>query len=140
MAVIAFTFDNENNLILQRRGPECKDEIFKLEGIGGGVKNTDIDFRSALRREIIEEVGTNANIEIKEFIAGLGENILDVRDNTEKFWILLAYRGVLKSGELQVLEPTKNLGHERYQLDQVNEDDLGSAAKKFYDIMKERYI
>jgi len=72
VAVIVFAFDKENRLILQRRGPECRDERFKLEGIGGGVKATDADFRSALQREIIEEVGSNANIKIEEFITAIG--------------------------------------------------------------------
>ncbi|MDE6947645.1 MAG: hypothetical protein K2P14_10730, partial [Anaeroplasmataceae bacterium] len=43
VAVIVFAFDEENRLILQRRGPACRDERFKLEGIGGGVQETDYD-------------------------------------------------------------------------------------------------
>ena len=138
VAVIVFTFDKENKIILQRRGPGCRDERFKLEGIGGGVKATDSDFRSAFRREITEEVGKNVQISIDTFITAIGEKTLDLRDNKEKYWILLAYKGTLKSGELEIAEPDKNLGYEKYALDDVDENELSVATKEFYQIMKEK--
>lgn len=137
VAVIVFAFDKDNKLILQRRGPGCRDERFKLEGIGGGVKPTDPDFRSALYREITEEVGENAKISIDTFITAIGEKTLDLRDNQEKYWILLAYKGTLQGGKLEIAEPDKNLGYERYVLNDVDENELSIAAKKFYQIMKE---
>lgn len=132
VAVIVFAFDKDKKLILQRRGPGCRDERFKLEGIGGGVKPTDPDFRSALHREIVEEVGENAQISIDTFITAIGEKTLDLRDNKEKYWILLAYKGTLQDGELEIAEPDKNLGYERYVLDEVDENELSVAAKNFY--------
>ncbi len=137
VAVIVFVFDKDNKIILQRRGPACRDERFKLEGIGGGVKLTDSNFRSALHREITEEVGENAYISIDTFITAIGEKTLDLRDNKEKYWILLAYKGTLQGGELEVAEPDKNLGYERYDLNNIEENELSIAAKKFYQIMKE---
>ena len=62
VAVIVYAFDKDNKIIFQRRGPGCRDEVLKLETIGGRVKESDIDFKSALNREIVEEVGTDANI------------------------------------------------------------------------------
>lgn len=137
VAVIVFAYDKSNKLILQRRGPKCRDERFKLEGIGGAVEKTDRDFRSALNREIKEEVGENAIIEIKEFITALGESTLNINKNIEEYWILLAYQGILKEGELQIVEPEKNLGFERYLLEQVPEKELSKAAKEFYKILLE---
>ena len=139
VAVIVFAFDEENRLILQRRGPACRDERFKLEGIGGGVQETDYDFRSALQREIVEEVGENAKIKVNEFITTIGEKTFDLRENKENYWILLAYKGTFEGGELQILEPTKNLGYEKYKMGEVNEEELSVAARKFYGIMKERF-
>ncbi|MDE5830324.1 MAG: NUDIX hydrolase [Clostridia bacterium] len=138
IAVIASVFDKENKLILQRRGSKCRDERFKLEGIGGGVKETDSDFRSALNREILEEVGTDAVIKIEEFITAIGESTFDLRENKEKYWILLLYKGILEEGELQIMEPDKNLGYERYKIGEVDEDELSTAARKLYSILKER--
>ena len=60
VAVIVYAFDKDNKIIFQRRGPGCRDERLKLETIGGGVDESDTDFKSALYREIAEEVGTDA--------------------------------------------------------------------------------
>ena len=43
VAVIVYAFDKNNKIIFQRRGPGCRDERFKLETIGGRVKEDDID-------------------------------------------------------------------------------------------------
>ncbi len=138
VAVIVFAFDNEKHLILQRRGPACRDERFKLEGIGGGVKNTDADFRSALQREITEEVGTKAKIQIGEFITAILEKTFDLREQKEKYWILLAYKGTHEGGKLEIAEPMKNLGYEKYRIEEVDEEELSVAARKFYEIMKNK--
>lgn len=137
VAVIVFAYDKNNKLILQRRGPKCKDERFKLEGIGGRVEKTDKDFRSALNREIKEEIGEKAIIEIKEFITALTKKTLNINKNIEEYWILLAYEGILKEGELQIIEPEKNLGFETYSLEQVPEKELSTAAREFYNILLE---
>ncbi len=138
VAVIAYTFDKENNIIWQRRGPECRDERFKLEGIGGGVKETDLNFRSALNREIEEEVGKEAVIKIEKFITAFGEKIFDIRENKEKYWVMLLYKGILEVDKLQIMEPTKNLGYERYQIEEVKEEELSIAAQKLFKILKEK--
>ena len=50
---------------------------------------------------------------------------------------MLAYQGILKGGELQIIEPEKNLGFERYLLEQVPEEELSKVAKEFYKILLE---
>lgn len=138
IAVIVFAFDQDNKLILQRRGLGCRDERLKLEGIGGGVEERDITFRQALKREIQEEVGENAEIEIRDFLVALGDTTFDERDKEEKYWILLAYIGKLKKGILEIKEPEKNLGFEHYSLDAVPEQELSIGATAFYHILKEK--
>ena len=113
VAVIVYAFDSENKIVFQRRGLGCRDEQLKLETIGGRVKESDIDFRTALQREITEEVGTNANIELQEFIISTYARTFDVRNNKDQDWIYLAYKGNLESGELKIAEPNKCLGYER---------------------------
>lgn len=83
VAVIVYAFDKENKIIFQRRGPGCRDERLKLETIGGRVKESDNDFRNALKREIIEEVGEEANIEIDEFIMATYGVTFDNRYNKQ---------------------------------------------------------
>ncbi len=139
IAVIVYAFDKENRVIFQRRGLGCRDERLKLETIGGRVKETDVDFRTALHREIVEEVGTNAEIEIQEFVAATYATVFDCRDEKEQGWIYLLYKGNLKSGELEIAEPDKNLGYERYQIGEVDEQELSAGARELYEIVKEKY-
>src|SRR4051794_19262112 len=67
VAVEALIFNDKLEWILMHRGASARDEIDKLEGIGGRFEG-DEDFRSALRREIDEEVGTDAVISIVSFL------------------------------------------------------------------------
>ena len=106
---------------------------------GGRVKKSDIDFRTALKREITEEVGTNANIELQEFIVSTYAKTFDVRNNKEQDWIYLVYKGNLKGGELKIAEPNKCLGYERYKIGEVNENELSNGARELYNIVSEKY-
>ena len=139
VAVIVYAFDKDNKIIFQRRGPGCRDERSKLETIGGRVKEDDIDFRTALNREIIEEVGAEANIEIGEFITSTYATTFDNRYDKEQPWIYLVYKGTLKSGELTIAEPDKCLGYERYKIGEVDERELSNGAKELYKIVSEKY-
>lgn len=139
VAVIVYAFDKENKIIFQRRGLGCRDEQLKLETIGGRVKKNDIDFRRALQREITEEVGTNANIEIEDFIISTYVKTYDTRYNKEQSWIYLVYKGNLESGQLKIAEPDKCLGYERYKIGEVDEKELSNGAKELYRIVSEKY-
>lgn len=139
VAVIIFIFDEENKIVFQRRGPGCRDERLKLEMIGGRVKNSDIDFKSALNREIVEEVGIDADIEIEEFVVSTYARTFDNRYNKEQDWIYLVYKGSLKSGELKIAEPEKCLGYEKYKIGEVDEKELSNGAKELYKIVSEKY-
>lgn len=92
-----------------------------------------------MQREILEEVGENANIQLEEFIVATYTKTFDNRYQKEQNWIYLLYKGTLKSGELEITEPTKNLGYERYKLGEVNEEELSNGAKELYHIVKEKY-
>lgn len=139
VAVIVYAFDKDNRIIFQRRGPDCRDERLKLETIGGRVKESDLDFRSALDREIKEEVGLNAEIEIEEFVTATYAITFDERYQKEQTWIYMIYKGSLKSGELEIAEPTKCLGYERYKIGEVDEKELSSGAREIYGIVSRKY-
>lgn len=139
VAVIVYAFDKENKIVFQRRGLGCRDEQLKLETIGGRVKKSDINFRMALQREITEEIGTDADIELQEFILATYAKTFDVRKNKEQDWIYLVYKGNLKGGELKITEPNKCLGYERYKIREVNENELSNGAKEICSIVGDKY-
>jgi 8-oxo-dGTP pyrophosphatase MutT (NUDIX family) len=140
VAVIVYAFDKDNKIIFQRRGMGCRDERLKLETIGGRVKEDDLDFRTALKREIVEEVGENAKINIEEFITATFATTFDNRYNKEQSWIYLVYKGKLEAGELEIAEPDKCIGYERYKMGEVDETELSRGAKETYHIVCEKYI
>lgn len=133
VAVESNIFDKSNKWIFMRRGPGCKDGRFKLEGIGGGVEEKDNNFREALKRELGEEAGTNANILIKKFLYARTEEVYDLHQKVNKFWIILSYIGTLESGELEVKEKSKNLGYERYSINEIDTKELTDCAKSVYE-------
>lgn len=139
VAVIVYAFDKENKIVFQRRGLGCRDEQLKLETIGGRVKKSDVDFRTALQREIIEEIGTDADIELQEFIVATHAKTFDVRNNKEQDWVYIVYKGDLKGGELQIAEPNKCLGYERYKIGEVDQNELSNGARELYNIVSEKY-
>ena len=139
VAVIVYAFDKDNKIIFQRRGMECRDERLKLETIGGRVKPSDTNFRIALNREIIEEVGTEANINIEEFIVATYAETFDERYNKKQAWVYLVYKGKLENGELKIAEPNKCLGYERYKIGEVDEKELSNGAKEIYGIVSKKY-
>lgn len=138
VAVIAYIFDQENRIIFQRRGPACRDERLKLETIGGRVKENDADFKTALNREIIEEIGADAKIKLGEFITATYATTFDERYNKEQNWIYIVYKGNLLQGEPQIAEPDKCLGYERYKIGEVDEKELSNGAKELYGIVKRK--
>ena len=92
-----------------------------------------------MNREIIEEVGTEANIEIEEFITSTYATTFDDRYNKEQTWIYIVYKGKLKSGKLKIAEPNKCLGYEKYKIGEVDENELSNGAKELYRIVSEKY-
>lgn len=124
VAVEANIFDENKKWVLMRRGPGCKDGRLKLEGIGGGIEETDSSFIQGLKREIAEEAGIDAEIEIKGFLYARTEEIFDLHANVNKLWIILSYIAVLKGGEMKIIEPDKNLGYERFNIDEIDTNEL----------------
>lgn len=110
-----------------------------METIGGRVKESDIDFKTALNREIVKEIGTEANIEIDEFITSTYATTFDDRYNKEQTWIYIVYKEILKGGELKIAEPNKCLGYERYKIGEVDDNELSNGAREIYKIVSQKY-
>lgn len=133
---VVYLFDSNNKIIYQRRGPKCRDKRLKLEGIGGGIDETDGTIKEAIIREAREECGNDCKIFIDDYLGVLLEKTYDFKDNIEKNILILGYTGRLISGELKIKEPDKCLGYERYNLENINLDDLSSSALFFYKKIK----
>lgn len=135
VAVVCFIFDKNGNLVLHRRGPGARDEIGKLQAIGGSVNKNDADLRDSLARELREEAGSNCEIKVTKFIGAQLDGKVDKTTGEYVNWIILAYEGSIISGELENLEPERCVGFERAPLDGFKREDLSNTAYNFIQTM-----
>ena len=66
IGVIVHIEDNNGKILLQQRGVKSRDENGLYEDVGGSVENSDENFKSAIIREMKEEMGNNARIELSD--------------------------------------------------------------------------
>ena len=139
IAVVCFIFDKEGNLILQRRGPGARDEVGKLQAIGGSINKMDVDFRASMLREISEEGGPYAEVRIDGFIGAQSDIKYDKNAAETVNWIVLGYKGTLVNGNLVNGEPDRCIGFEKNKLDGFKREDLSDTAYNFIqELIKER--
>ena len=134
LAVIVRLEDMEGNIILQRRGPKSRDEHNKLEDIGGALEDSDLNLVDGLYREIREEVGELAQIEIKDFVGAVLETKFDIRSNSDVNWLFCIYDGIYKGGQLLINEPGKCLGYEFYKKDNLPIEEMSYTSVYFNSI------
>lgn len=135
VATVCFIFDKSGNLVLHRRGPGARDEIGKLQAIGGSVNKNDLNLRDSLARELAEESGTNCEIKVTKFIGAQLDGKVDKTTGEFVNWIVLAYEGRILNGELENLEPERCVGFERAPLGEFKREDLSDTAYNFIQVM-----
>ena len=138
IAVEGLIFDNAGYWILHRRGPGCRDEQYKLEGIGGSIAKGE-DFHHALKREIIEEVGTLAKVDIIGVMEVRKDTVFDRRLNRTVTWIIVSFLCKYSNGELLRMEPDKNLGYEKFHITKIPQDELSSSSRSAYLTLKRNW-
>lgn len=131
VAVVCFVFDKSGKLILNRRGPGARDEIGKLQALGGSINADDADFRSALLRELREEGGDKAKVSIDYFIGAQKDGKFDNTLGEYVNWIILGYKGTVQEGELINAEPDRSVGLEKGELDEFKKEELSITAYNF---------
>lgn len=139
VAVEGLIFDKNYRWILHRRGPKCRDEQYKLEGIGGRIDAGE-SFLHALEREIEEEVGVEANIKPIGILEIRNDTVYDNRLKRNVTWVIISFLCCYYGGDLLRMEPEKNLGYEKFDLSQVSEDELSSSSKAAYKMLINNWI
>lgn len=132
-AVIALILDKEGNILLQRRGPKSRDEFGMLEDIGGAVEESDVTFRDAMGREIIEEASNEMNFTINKLIGGCLINKFNPRVGEDVNWLFLLYECSYIDGEIRCNEEGKALGYEWYKYDEFPKEEIASSTLSFWE-------
>jgi len=109
VAVEALVFDSSGRWVLLERGAGAQDEHGKLEGIGGRVES-DGRLRDELMRELREEIGESAQVEIARFLEVKSDTVVVQRDceTRTNHWVIVSYLCRWTSGNLELMEPEKN--------------------------------
>lgn len=130
VAVVCFIFNKQGQVILNRRGPGARDDVGKLQAVGGSVNKSDVDFLSALKREILEETGNN-DIKISKFIGAYHDRKMDNETKEIVDWIILGYIGILESGSLINVEKNRSIDFETFNLNDINPEELSVSTYEF---------
>ena len=130
VAVVCFIFNKQGQVILNRRGPGARDDVGKLQAVGGSVNKSDVDFLSALKREILEETGNN-DIRISKFIGAYHDRKMDNETKEVVDWIILGYIGILESGSLINVEKNRSVDFETFNLNDINPEELSLSTYEF---------
>lgn len=125
IGVIAHIEDELGNILLQQRGIKSRDENGLYEDVGGSLDNTDKDFKSAIIREMKEEMGYEANVEISNSIG-----LYHVQKNDTN-WLFIIFYGKYIDGEIKIMEPDKCLGYKFFTYEEAQDSDIVTESCKY---------
>lgn len=125
IGVIAHIEDELGNILLQQRGIKSRDENGLYEDVGGSLDDTDKDFKSAIIREMKEEMGNEANVEISDSIG-----LYHVQKNDTN-WLFIIFYGKYIDGEIKIMEPDKCLGYKFFTYEEAQDSNIVTESCKY---------
>lgn len=125
LAVIAHIKDINGKILLQQRGPKSRDENGLFQDISGKIEEYDFSFKNAIKREIKEEIGNDANIEIN---SSLGIYHL-FKNNIN--WLFIVFDCRYLGGKLKIMEKGKCLGYDFFYFEEIDNSPLVTKSSKF---------
>lgn len=125
IGVIAHIEDELGNILLQQRGIKSRDENGLYEDVGGSLDDTDKDFKSAIIREMKEEMGNEANVEISNLIG-----LYHVQKNDTN-WLFIIFYGKYIDGKIKIMEPDKCLGYKFFTYEEAQDSNIVTESCKY---------
>lgn len=138
IAVEALIFTPEGKLLLEERGPECRDEIGKLEGVGGRLNGNDLI--QELREEFDQELAAQQQgleIDIDRLLE-IRQVQFEEQDKGWQDWVVVSHLCRIRKGEPAIGELGKIASlrkvsmEELYAMDENNLSNSTIAARKSY--------
>lgn len=134
VGVIIYIVDDEGRVLLQQRGIKSRDEKGLYECVGGKVEESDLDFKSAIIREMNEEMGNNIEIHFDN-----SYGIWHVKKNDIN-WLFIVFLGKYISGKPEIMEPDKCQEYKFFEYDEaINSNMLSESCKFLVKTMKKEY-
>ena len=125
IGVIAHIIDKDGNILLQQRGVKSRDENGLFEDVGGKVDKDDTDYKSAIEREIKEEMGDDVNIKLTNPV---GVWYVPKKDTN---WLFIVFKGTYLDGNIKIMEPDKCMGYKFFTYDEAVESNMLSESCNF---------
>lgn len=125
IGVIAYIEKSDGTILLQQRGAKSRDENGLYECVGGSVEDNDVDFKSAIIREMQEEMGNEVNIESLDF-----SGIYHCYRHSIN-WIFAIFKGKYIDGNINIMEPEKCMGYKFFSYEEAINSNLVSEGCKF---------
>ncbi|MCA9366136.1 NUDIX hydrolase [Candidatus Kaiserbacteria bacterium] len=134
VGVVCLCHDGNKRYLLGLRSDQCRDEHFKWDPIGsGGIKHGET-IEDAVRREVLEEVGTSP-LDLERI--GMRETFREL-DGQKYHWIQFDYLVRIDPNQVSNPEPEKCLEMRWCSIDEFPEEkDLHSQFPKFLNTYKE---
>jgi hypothetical protein len=138
IAVEALIFDPNGKLLVQERGADCRDEIGKLECIGGQV--LDDDLLQSLIGIVHDRVGEGVRIEVDELLDEQPTRYVE-RHGPED-WIVVSYLCRLIEGEPHPMNPRKTAALrwvDLAELHTIPDEHLSRSTSRARDVYRAKY-
>ena len=124
VGVIVHIENSNGEILLQQRGEKSRDENSLFEDIGGKVDPEDVSFKSAIIREIKEEVGEEINLVFSDSIGIFHCFKNDIN------WIFVIYFAKYIDGNIKVMEPTKCKSYHFFKYKEaIKSDEVTDSCK-----------
>lgn len=134
IGVIVHIVDSNGKILLQKRGPKCKDDALLFEDVGGRLEDSDIDFKSAIIREMKEEVGEDAIFDISNPVGIYHSEKGDVN------WMFVIFIAKYLKGDIKVMEKEKCLGYNFFSYDDIiNSNEVSNGSKFLTKSLRKEY-
>lgn len=125
IGVIAHIEDKDGKILLQQRGIKSRDENGLYEDVGGSLDINDKDFKSAIIREMKEEMGDDANVVVSDSIGIYHVYKKDIN------WVFIIFYGKYMDGKIKIMEPDKCLGYKFFTYEELLNSDIVTESCKY---------
>lgn len=131
VCVIAFIKESDNRYTLQLRGSKARDEVGKIEAVGGSLNKSDHNLENAILRELREETGTSAKYQIGSYLGVCKETKYDLHTNEYIDWIIIGYQVIHISGDIVNMEPGRCQEFVTRKLNEFKKEELSDSCYTF---------
>jgi 3',5'-cyclic AMP phosphodiesterase CpdA/ADP-ribose pyrophosphatase YjhB (NUDIX family) len=138
IAVEALIFDANGRLLLQERGIDARDEVGKLEGVGGTAFSDQL--LDCIHHYVREEIGASVKVQVDELLEVRPSRFVE-RDEPAD-WVVVSYLCRLVEGEPEVVDSSKTASLHWLALAELHarpDGDLSRSTSRARDLYRAKY-